>query len=496
MAEARAGTPSIRHTISMLCTDLLGQVGIGYVQPEAVRQCKFDSPEPRSIMWRLLHDLVLVAESWVDRRQPLPDDWLSSLWSRVTDMDSPQDFVVGFVHSRLRLLGYSGCPSFFSFTWDRASSRELLLAAAWLLAAFGILASCAMLRGLQLAGASDCATSTLLPPYREDTSSAAHADQQAREEQTKGRQVFSRARERLCTGQLDLSNAVKMVQALCGKTALQLRKLACSEHERTSRLHKLRVLTAEAVGPGSNTAMTMFFAFLLRHKKTYSKHLHAMEAAAAALKDHRDALVQHQVLLWRWMQSVANERTNGSGRQCDNSDDIAPRPVNRGQSKAQRKLAQQHKALVQRLADLDEQAAAMQTLFSKVARNSRGDRRFRESWGRAYERAVERCQAPCSLGDDRGQIEDQVHAVCLCIAHSGTRTSQLAPAQTDCYRTWEKRQSSKASSAAGGTHTARVAHTALRTAFADCKGRLAAREEVVRTKAHQLLDERDLVIFD
>ena len=40
-----------------------------YVVPETLRQAKFDQPECRATLWRLLHDLLLLAHG------PPPDAW-------------------------------------------------------------------------------------------------------------------------------------------------------------------------------------------------------------------------------------------------------------------------------------------------------------------------------------------------------------------------------------------------------------------------------------
>eukprot|EP00241_Pyramimonas_parkeae_P015391 CAMPEP_0114299980 /NCGR_PEP_ID=MMETSP0059-20121206/13289_1 /TAXON_ID=36894 /ORGANISM="Pyramimonas parkeae, Strain CCMP726" /LENGTH=551 /DNA_ID=CAMNT_0001422541 /DNA_START=477 /DNA_END=2132 /DNA_ORIENTATION=+ len=169
MPSAQLEHGGIRGSISFV-VKLLSSLGISGLTPEMLRQAKFNNPDPVGMLWRALHEAIILILAKFPKG-PSPGEHLQKLWSRLTDEEGhlPGGITnVEFVQYYLGIWGYPH-PSIFQLVPGSTQSRSLLLAFAWLLSNNQVLQKAL---DQHIDSLMPRKSNAPLPPYPEDTYSS------------------------------------------------------------------------------------------------------------------------------------------------------------------------------------------------------------------------------------------------------------------------------------------------------------------------------------
>ncbi|GLI64351.1 hypothetical protein VaNZ11_007590 [Volvox africanus] len=359
--QALPAPNTARLAITSFCT-LLRHHGITLLEPEIVRQAKFDGPVTGAL-WRVLHDVVLIVLAGCPAG-PACQAALSRQWSQAylelsgnDDDEFPREGAVLILHQLatwgapaglLRRLGpisdpdpisnpdldrdlnlsRAACSSVVS-SWPRSCRpRPLLLALSWLVAVAGLFER--RIRDLE----PGPELRALLPPYPQDAcvspavqmaydaaamealehvqklpvstasaaAAAAAASPAGRSGGSGGGGMESLASTEALWG--DVETAAQRAVMLCGRVRSRLVALQAATDCRIRLSHSLWSQQA-ATAPASRP-LTPYELQLCGQPSKMQAHLEALETATLALLEQQE-LAAHGALFYEWAGSALEE---------------------------------------------------------------------------------------------------------------------------------------------------------------------------------------------
>eukprot|EP00048_Salpingoeca_helianthica_P003337 m.66295 g.66295 ORF g.66295 m.66295 type:complete len:447 (+) comp12646_c0_seq6:708-2048(+) len=282
---------SAREAITHLC-DILKLYGISYMNPETFRLAKHNKPEAIPLMWRVLHDVIIIGIA-TKFLEPLREGCVADIWQQAHARGA--GFVVDFVQHQCEKLSYRE-PKFYLLTAASTESRRLLLAFAWLYVRFRIAQhwTHAQLTTERFAA-------TRLPPFPEDVTHL-HCSPTA----------AAALPNLMPPHDASLEQRLHALVAAVGSVRAAATAVRCEAREAATRSHQTRLCVRHASGlptctpPFAAGAMSVLQTHLLRHRTAYMAHLRLLEARIELLRQAVTHARMHSTIC-RWLLSVVAE---------------------------------------------------------------------------------------------------------------------------------------------------------------------------------------------
>mmetsp|Transcript_40733 Transcript_40733/g.77792 ORF Transcript_40733/g.77792 Transcript_40733/m.77792 type:complete len:543 (+) Transcript_40733:170-1798(+) len=329
MPSAQLEHGGIRGSISFV-VKLLSSLGISGLTPEMLRQAKFNNPDPVGMLWRALHEAIILILAKFPKG-PSPGEHLQKLWSRLTDEEGhlPGGITnVEFVQYYLGIWGYPH-PSIFQLVPGSTQSRSLLLAFAWLLSNNQVLQKAL---DQHIDSLMPRKSNAPLPPYPEDTYSSDVAVAAMDKAKTLAAAYVQEASQLLaeCHPAERARLLAQQTITMQGRTHAAANKLSALQRYRERLMHTLITIQldqasrsspppmgqAKSASPPLTEVMTPYELHLLLSPSSLARHRAALSEAAAVQQERRKAEAQIN-LFFEWMGSVLetdiNERAAAGG---------------------------------------------------------------------------------------------------------------------------------------------------------------------------------------
>ena len=306
-AKSQQGIRNVIHTLLSLLED----AGVPRIPSESFRKAKFNQPEVSMSFWTMLFHVIHLAKTL--------DCPSSTLQSTGNTSNHQSEYIILRVRKYFFSLGYSR----LHFFTDPVTSRELVLAFAWLL--------CKTELARKLTEHHYRAANTVRIPLRtgqrflvetleRDIESFKEEVEQVWKETFNSSDSFN-AKNELNTDQLEI--ALKKMAWLNGKVKCRLNSALSTQHGYQKLSHQIHHYTKQ---PSNGEHLTVHEVFLLRHPEQLSSYLKDLEKHLVALQrllEWRSC----EPLFWQWMESVLDLDEQEKLRETGSPEDESGEPV-------------------------------------------------------------------------------------------------------------------------------------------------------------------------